>query len=128
GLMAFVHGSQPFSGRSILGQEGRPWVELLFVLALLSVGSSLTRPPVFGLISILTPPHEQGATIGVAQGAGSLARIAGPIFAATSFDKHPSLPYLICAALSFLTGLMAWQFLHKPNQAIVTAKTQNARL
>jgi len=125
-LMPFVHGSQPFSWRLILSQEGMPWLELLFVLALLSVGSSLTRPPVFGIISILTPPHEQGATIGVAQGAGSLARIAGPIFAATLFDKHPALPYLICAALSFLTGILAWQFLHKPNQAVMTAKTQGA--
>jgi MFS transporter, DHA1 family, tetracycline resistance protein len=61
------------------------WLNLLLVLALLSIGSSLTRPPVFGLISILTPAHEQGATIGVAQSAGSLARIAGPIFAATVF-------------------------------------------
>ena len=118
-LVAVAIGPMPFA---------KNWWELLFLLALLSIGSSLTRPPVFGMISILTPAHEQGATIGVAQGAGSLARIVGPIFAATSFDKHPSLPYLICAALSFLTGLMAWQFLHKPNQAIVTAKTQNAGL
>jgi len=125
-LMPFVHGSQPFSWQSILSQEGMPWLELLFVLALLAVGSSLTRPPVFGMISILTPPHEQGATIGVAQGAGSLARIAGPIFAATLFDRHPALPYLICAALSFLTGILAWQFLHKPNQAVMAAKTQGA--
>jgi MFS transporter, DHA1 family, tetracycline resistance protein len=102
------------------------WAELLFVLAVLSIGSSLTRPPVFGLISILTPAHEQGATIGVAQGAGSLARIAGPVFAATLFDRHPALPYLLCAALSFLTGIVAWQFLHKPNQAVVAAKTQGA--
>src|SRR5207247_8389109 len=114
-LMPFVHGSAPFSWRSILHHEGVPWLELLFVLALLSIGSSLTRPPVFGLISILTPAHEQGATIGVAQGAGSLARIVGPIFAATSFDKHPSLPYLLCPALSLLTGLMAALFPHPTN-------------
>src|SRR5204863_49601 len=99
-MMPFVHGSAPFSWRLILHHEGVPWLELLFVLALLSIGSSLTRPPVFGLISMLTPAHEQGATIGVAQGAGSLARIVGPMFAATLFDKHPALPYLICAALS----------------------------
>src|ERR1043166_242340 len=51
------------------------WLLLLLVLAVLAIGSSLTRPPVFGLISILTPANEQGATIGVAQSAGSLARI-----------------------------------------------------
>ncbi len=116
-LVALAMGPMPFA---------KSWPELLIVLALLSVGSSLTRPPVFGLISILTPAHEQGATIGVAQGAGSLARIVGPMFAATLFDKHPALPYLICSALSLFTGIIAWQFLHKSNQSVVTAKTQGA--
>src|SRR5437016_4779387 len=102
------------------------WSELLLVLALLAIGSSLTRPPVFGMISILTPAHEQGATIGVAQGAGSLARIIGPVFASTLFDRHPALPYVICAALSFLTAIVAWQYLHKPSQTVVAADTQSA--
>ena len=125
-MMPFVHGSAPFSWRSILHYEGVAWLELLFVLALLSIGSSLTRPPVFGLISILTPAHEQGATIGVAQGAGSLARIVGPMFAATLFDKHPPLPYLICATLSLFTALIAWQFLHRSNQPAVASRAQKA--
>ena len=104
----------------------RNWMQLLFVLAVLAIGSSLTRPPVFGLISILTPAHEQGATIGIAQGAGSLARIIGPVFASTLFDRHPALPYLICAALSFMTAIVAWQYLHRPTQTVVAAKTQGA--
>ena len=102
------------------------WSELLAVLAMLAIGSSLTRPPVFGMISILTPSHEQGATIGVAQSAGSLARIIGPVFASTLFDRHPALPYLTCAALSLLTAIVAWQYLHKPSQTVVAAKTQSA--
>ena len=85
------------------------WVDLLLALALLSIGSSLTRPPVFGLISILTPPNEQGATIGVAQSAGSLARIVGPIFAATAFDWRPALPYVTCAVICLIAGLIAWR-------------------
>jgi len=124
-VMPFVHGNEPFSWRLILHHEGMPWLILLFVLALLATGSSLTRPPVFGLISILTSAEEQGATLGVAQSAGSLARIVGPVFAATLFDKHPALPYLICAALSFLTSVIAWQFLHRPNQTVIAAKTQS---
>ncbi len=115
-MMPFVHGSAPFSWRSILHCEGVAWLELLFVLALLSIGSSLTRPPVFGLISIL----------GVAQGAGSLARIVGPMFAATLFDRHPTLPYLICATLSLFTALIAWQFLHRSNQPAVASRAQKA--
>src|SRR5262245_20320264 len=87
------------------------WPAMLGALGFLSIGSSLTRPPLFGLISILTPAHEQGETIGVAQSAGSLARIVGPIFAATLFDHHPALPYAVCGTLSLLAGIFAWQSL-----------------
>ena len=83
-----------------------PWVWLLFALALLSVGSSLTRPPLFGLLSNLTPAHEQGATIGVAQGAGSLARILGPIYANTLLHYLPPLPYLTCTGVLLGTTLV----------------------
>lgn len=85
------------------------WTTLLIALAGLSIGSSLTRPPLFGLISMLTPHNEQGATLGIAQSAGSLARIVGPIFAATLFDHRPALPYLICAAIALLAALWTWQ-------------------
>ena len=51
------------------------------------------------MLSNLTPAHEQGATIGVAQGAGSLARILGPMFATALLVYSPPLPYLICAAV-----------------------------
>ena len=87
------------------------WPTLLAALVVLSIGSGLTRPPVFGMISILTPEDEQGAVIGVAQSAGSLARIVGPIFATSLFAKHQALPYLICGSLSLLAGFLAWQFL-----------------
>jgi MFS family permease len=112
-LVAAALGPIPFA---------RGWPVLLVALALLSIGSSLTRPPLFGLLSILTPAHEQGATIGVAQSAGSLARIAGPIFAATLFDHHPATPYLVCGGISLVTGLVAWQTLCKAEPLPVTGK------
>ena len=96
------------------------WPLLLVVLAILSIGSSLTRPPVFGMLSNLTPAAEQGATIGTAQSAGSLARIGGPIFAASLLDLHPAMPYLICAGVSLLTAILAWQFLHIRKPVVAT--------
>jgi DHA1 family tetracycline resistance protein-like MFS transporter len=109
----FIHGTEPLSWAGLAHPGGLAWLVLFFFLALLSIGSALTRPPIFGLISILTPAHEQGATIGVAQSAGSLARIVGPVFASTLFTHHPALPYLVCSGISLIAGFMAWQSLCK---------------
>ncbi len=100
------------------------WLELLLVLALLSVGSSLTRPPLFGMISILTPAHEQGGVIGIAQSAGSLARILGPIFAATLFDYSAPLPYLLCSGVCVIAGWVAWQRLCRGESLPLSARAQ----
>jgi len=91
---------------ALFASGGTPWLILLATLAVLSIGSGLTRPPLFGLISMRTPGNEQGSTLGVAQGAGALARIAGPIFASATFDWHPTFPYIFCAALALITGLV----------------------
>ncbi len=87
----------------------RSWGLLLLVLAVLSIGSSLTRPPVFGLLSNLTSADEQGVTIGTAQSAGSLARIAGPIFAGSLYELHPAALYVTCGTVALLTALIAWR-------------------
>lgn len=87
------------------------WPDLWVALALLSTGSGLVRAPVFGLISILAPANEQGATIGVAQSAGSLARITGPVFAATLFEFHPAWPYLVSGTLAFVVAILVWQWI-----------------
>jgi sugar phosphate permease len=89
------------------------WSQILPLLALLSMGSSMTRPPVFGMISNLTSADEQGVTLGVAQSAGSLARIVGPMFALPLFAWKPSVPYVICAAVALFTGLLAMARLSK---------------
>ena len=101
--VALSLGPMPFAGT---------WTGIYIFLGLLAIGSSMTRPPVFGMISNLSGPvpRNKGVTIGIAQSAGrSLARILGPIFSATLFMQDVRLPYLICAAVAFLTGLIAWQ-------------------
>jgi MFS family permease len=94
---------------------------ILIVIALLAIGSGLNRPPVFGMISLSSSPHEQGANLGVAQSFGSLARILGPIFASTLFFVRPSLPYVICGGVALLTGLFAWQRLCRNQPSPVPA-------
>jgi DHA1 family tetracycline resistance protein-like MFS transporter len=116
-VLPFVTGSEQLSLRILTQPQGIPWLLMLVALGVLSVGSSLTRPPVFGLLSNLTSPGEQGANIGVAQGAASLARIVGPIFATTLLAVKPALPYLACALILLLTTSLVIVRLSKLPQA-----------
>jgi MFS family permease len=119
--LPFVKGTSTFSWKTLVQPPGMPWLSLLLALALLSIGSSLTRPPLFGLLSNLTSADEQGATIGVAQGAGSLARILGPLFATTLLDYSPALPYLTCTfILVATTFFIVGRLIREPRTIIVS--------
>lgn len=98
---------------------------LLAILALFAAGSGINRPPTFGLISIRSPAREQGATLGVAQSAASLARIFGPVFANVLYASHAALPYLVCAGVAFAASMAAWQCLCRNDQAIPAPDMQN---
>ena len=76
-------------------------------LGFVAAGSGINRPPTFGLISMNTSADEQGATLGVAQSAGSLARIIAPVTANLLYQHEPALPYYVCAAISLLAGFLA---------------------
>ena len=91
--------------------------QMLGVIALLAIGSGLNRPPVFGMISLNSSPHEQGANLGVTQSFGSLARILGPIFASGLFFVDFKLPYLICGGIALVTALFAWKYLARKTVA-----------
>jgi len=106
GPLPFIKGETPLGWKILFQPGGVPWLWLLATLSLLSIGSSLTRPPLFGLLSNLTPSNEQGAVIGIAQSAGSLARILGPLFATALLPRSPALPYLACAGLLLITGFV----------------------
>ena len=125
-VLPFIKGTADLSWGILVRAEGRTWLAMLGALALLSVGTSLTRPPLFGLLSNLTPAHEQGANLGVAQGAGSLARILGPPFATTLLPYMPPLPYLICAAVLLATTALVVRHLCGDAQPIASSSAVNA--
>jgi multidrug resistance protein len=125
GALPFIKGNSRLSWGVLVHPEGMPWLAMLAALAVLSIGSSLTRPPLFGFLSNLTPANEQGATIGVAQSAGSLARILGPIFATTLLHYVPALPYLSCTAILLGTTLVVIQKLCREDQPLATGQAAN---
>lgn len=127
-LLPFISGTANLSWAVLVRPEGRSWLAIFGALALLSVGSSLTRPPLFGLLSNLTPAHEQGANIGVAQGAGSLARILGPIFATGLLPYQAALPYLVCTGVLLgTTVLLIQQFRGEAQPATAADPAQAAK-
>jgi MFS family permease len=81
---------------------------LLAGLAVVSMASGLNRAPTLGLVSIFSPPDEQGASLGVVQSAGTLARIAGPVLATTLYAQLPHSPYLLAAAIAAGAAVLAW--------------------
>ncbi|MEI7728050.1 MAG: MFS transporter [Verrucomicrobiota bacterium] len=109
--LPFVTGNSMLTMKTLFSGNGFSWWMLLLLLGLLAIGAGMTRPPLFGLLSILTPANEQGATLGVAQSMGSLARIIGPILAGLMFQKHTALPYVSAALLSLVTGIITWIWL-----------------
>jgi MFS family permease len=125
-LLPFIKGSTQLTWHLLFYQAGRNWLYMLSALALLAIGTSLTRPPLFGLLSNLTHEHEQGANIGVAQGAGSLARIIGPIFATTTLHYLSALPYLTCAVVLVGTAAVFTTKMGREHSPAVSAQPSGA--
>jgi len=70
-------------------------------LALLGFGMGLTHPSLQSLASRGARAGRQGATMGVYQSAGSLARIAGPPLAGLLYDaRGASVPFLAAAGMA----------------------------
>lgn len=82
---------------------------LLIGIGLFAAASGVTRAPTMALISVFSPPGEQGATMGVAQSAATLARIIGPPLATTFFYYREALPFVVCALVSGGAAWLGWQ-------------------
>jgi len=81
---------------------------ILAGLAVLAIGSGINRAPTLGLLSILTPPNEQGAM----QRRRAERRQSRPNpragFCGQYFDVSRGAPYLICAGIAVVAGSFAW--------------------
>jgi MFS family permease len=96
----------------LVGLAASPLAALLpLPLALLGLGMGLTHPSLQSLASRGAAPGRQGATMGVYQSAGSLARIAGPPAGGWLYDVPGiQVPFLAAAALSLVAcfAIVAW--------------------
>ena len=78
-------------------------------MAVLAGGFALANPTLHSLVSRRAPAGRTGASLGVAQGAGSLARILGPAAAGLLFTAGGrAAPYLASALILLLVGAGLW--------------------
>jgi MFS transporter, DHA1 family, tetracycline resistance protein len=87
-----------------------PSYPLYFLLAApLAFGSGLINPSISSLISKHASDQEQGSTLGLSQGLGSLARATGPFCGLLTFAIKPELPYLLASAISVILLMACWK-------------------
>ncbi len=85
---------------------------VMLSITLLTAGSALFNPSISSLVSKEADDTEQGAVLGIYQGAGSLARILGPSVSGIIFEAYgASAPYLAGAVLIIPALLMVWQIM-----------------
>ena len=87
------------------------WAMMLPAMALLAVGQSLANPSIQSLVSRVAPPDWKGGVLGAAQGAASIGRIAGPLWAGMLYEQAghdwPFLGGAILLVPVFLVALHA---------------------
>lgn len=78
------------------------------VIVLIPIGTALLFPATTSLVTRYAPQHEVGATMGVQQAYGAVARLLGPIGAGVAFQYlGVGSPFWISAALAALTFVFA---------------------
>jgi DHA1 family tetracycline resistance protein-like MFS transporter len=90
-------------------------VFLAISMTILALGNGLMRPPNLGIISLMTPPQEQGAAMGVTNSLASLGRIIGPIFGGYMYERagkgSPFFSASVMALLAFALVYFSYDLL-----------------
>lgn len=102
-----------FSAIGLLFIGYAPHPGLLYIgLAALALGSGLVNPSTSGLISLYSPPSEQGRALGIFRSLGSLSRAITPVLAGTVFWVFGSTSVFVAGA-AFAVGAL-WLSLSLP--------------
>jgi DHA1 family tetracycline resistance protein-like MFS transporter len=80
----------------------------LATMGAIAIGSGLSTPSMSSLVSLATPPDEQGGILGVYQSLGSLGRAVGPFLGGLVFDVvGPGAPLWMAGTVLLLAAFMA---------------------
>jgi MFS family permease len=88
----------------LLSQAREPW-GLIAGVALFSAGFGVANPLLSALASQYADPERRGTVLGVAQSAGGLARVFGPVASGLLFAlRGPGMPFLAAGAAAVLAA------------------------
>ncbi|HEY1628508.1 MAG TPA: MFS transporter [Tepidisphaeraceae bacterium] len=98
------------------GTLATAWEPALWLLGIGGIitagGRSLQQPTISSLVSKHADRDEQGVTMGLFQGLGSLARAFGPFVGGLAYGTlaatHPVRPYIAASALLLICGIWTW--------------------
>ncbi|PIR26186.1 MAG: tetracycline resistance MFS efflux pump [Deltaproteobacteria bacterium CG_4_10_14_0_2_um_filter_43_8] len=102
-----VFGTSAMTAALFLASFGKSYSFFVAAILLHALGYAVTNPSLMSQVSKYSPESSKGATMGIYQSAGSLARIAGPLSAGLLFDVYgPYSPFLAACVLFFLAFLL----------------------
>ncbi len=91
---------------------------LIVGIVLVGIGYGGAVPSILGLLSRAVEAERQGATLGLGQSVGSLARVLGTGMAGALFDLRMGLPYMAGAALLVGAALLARRLVQPEKEAL----------
>lgn len=81
-----------------------PWL-LIVGGATYAIGRSIQQPMIQSLVSRCSDATQQGATFGLFQGTGTIARVLGPILAGVVYTSHVTGPLMTAAVVVAIAGM-----------------------
>ena len=75
------------------------WTGTILWICFIAMGGGCLTPSLQSLVSLISPPNEQGRMLGLSQSLGSLSRVVGPAISGFAYDIHFSTPYFIGSGL-----------------------------
>ena len=96
-------------GLTVIPLPSQAWfvpVQICAVICL-AIGNGMLMPAINSLVSVNTPAHDQGKTLGLLQSTGSLARSVGPVVSGFLYSMGFMLPYISAGVLMMLNLLLA---------------------
>ncbi len=93
------------------------WPVTMFCIICLSMGNGMIMPSLNAMVSSSTRASEQGKTLGLFQGIGSIGRVIGPAISGALYVVHYTMPYLAAGLLMLVCLWLAWQLILRLNKA-----------